>query len=449
MFVHQDLSTEVVAKGIELGENAKPDYENGIIIFAFSLLLFFGTGLYSSTLSDLILITVVLVAHELGHFLAMNFFRYSNPKIFFLPGLGAVTSAKKSSGNAMHEAIVSMSGPIPGILIGIGLVSIYLRTGNEVYRKASQYFLLLNLFNILPISPLDGGRFLESTILRRSPITESIFRIVTAIGLGYFAYYSSEYVLLIFSIFILISIPSAYRISEGGRQFRKLGEIPGKYELVIKAKGIADSLFNSHKSERIYLARITSIMEAGSNKLMNMRASFAFLLGYLVLTVYAILVGIAVVIPMSKPLFLQHWKAEQDLRRIGPDKADHAYLTKFEKSAHNVHEMLKKIPEVKMDTSLKTVPKNKEGDVRVAIIVVRGRESAINLRNKLLEGASFPELAMDSSIGPNSKIGGDIGFVSPTELNPNLRQAVSALAPNQFSGVIETPDGFFIVKRIE
>lgn len=68
------------------------------------------------------------------------------------------------------------------------------------------------------------------------------------------------------------------------------------------------------------------------------------------------------------------------------------------------------------------------------------------LLKQLREGADFSSLTKKYSDGPNAKKGGDLGFLTPGELNPKFEQAVSRLKVGEISALIKMGDGFHIIK---
>src|SRR6476620_4690515 len=66
----------------------------------------------------LLLITAVVLFHELGHFIAMKAFRYKDLGIFFIPLLGAYVSGSKREVSQKESAVILLAGPLPGIILG-------------------------------------------------------------------------------------------------------------------------------------------------------------------------------------------------------------------------------------------------------------------------------------------------------------------------------------------
>jgi len=76
------------------------------------------------------------------------------------------------------------------------------------------------------------------------------------------------------------------------------------------------------------------------------------------------------------------------------------------------------------------------------------RRNAARLREMLLSGADFRDLARMYSDLPSAEDGGDIGVFAKEEMAPFMRDVVLALRPGQTSGVIETPTAFQILKLL-
>jgi len=101
---------------------------------------------------------VLLLVHEMGHVIALRRegIRASAP--MFVPFLGAVISARSLGANALAEARVGLAGPILGSIGSAVCLVVWLITGHDYWRALAYTGLFLNLFNLLPVVPLDGGR---------------------------------------------------------------------------------------------------------------------------------------------------------------------------------------------------------------------------------------------------------------------------------------------------
>jgi Zn-dependent protease len=101
---------------------------------------------------------VLLLVHEMGHVIALRRegIRASAP--MFIPFLGALISARSLGDNAVAEARVGLAGPILGTIGSLACLGVWLVTGHDYWRALAYTGLFLNLFNLLPVVPLDGGR---------------------------------------------------------------------------------------------------------------------------------------------------------------------------------------------------------------------------------------------------------------------------------------------------
>jgi stage IV sporulation protein FB len=176
----------------------------------------------------LLLITAVVVIHELGHFIAMKAFRYRDLGIFFIPLLGAYVSGSKREVSQRESAIILLAGPIPGILIGVvfyvlGERNIYLSIGDTSYYTISMFFVILNLFNLLPVYPLDGGQLLNRVFLNEDNWLSKIFIFLSIALLTWFAWKSHFPVLYIFPAMMIIRMFSDNRVSRLEKRIEEEG----------------------------------------------------------------------------------------------------------------------------------------------------------------------------------------------------------------------------------
>jgi Zn-dependent protease len=101
---------------------------------------------------------LLLLLHELGHVFQLRREGIEASAPMFIPFLGAVISAKSLGNDAAAEARVGLAGPILGSIATLVPLGIWLATGEEFWRALAYIGFLINLFNLLPVLPLDGGR---------------------------------------------------------------------------------------------------------------------------------------------------------------------------------------------------------------------------------------------------------------------------------------------------
>jgi Zn-dependent protease len=100
----------------------------------------------------------LMFAHEMGHYVAARQCGLNVSAPAFIPFVGAWINLKEQPRDVRTEAYVAMAGPLVGT---VSAVAIYLWsrwTGSTLLLAIAYAGLFLNLFNLLPVSPLDGGR---------------------------------------------------------------------------------------------------------------------------------------------------------------------------------------------------------------------------------------------------------------------------------------------------
>jgi Zn-dependent protease len=101
---------------------------------------------------------VLLFIHEMGHVIQLRREGVQASAPMFIPFLGAVVSAKGLGRDAAAEARVGLAGPILGTAAAAACIPLAEATGNDLFRALAFIGFFLNLFNLLPVTPLDGGR---------------------------------------------------------------------------------------------------------------------------------------------------------------------------------------------------------------------------------------------------------------------------------------------------
>ena len=185
--------------------NSKEKSIQSTLISAIGFILLFHF-VFDWAFIDIIILTGVIFIHELGHFFAMKTFNYSNLKIFFIPLLGALTSGSKKITSQKQEAIVLLAGPVPGIIIGGALLFVAKNTNNNLISSAASIFIFINIFNLLPVIPLDGGRLINTLFFNSNTKIKKTFVIISIIMLSSYALFTKSYMLIIISVLLLVSL---------------------------------------------------------------------------------------------------------------------------------------------------------------------------------------------------------------------------------------------------
>jgi Zn-dependent protease len=163
----------------------------------------------------------LLLAHEMGHWLVLRAKGVPASAPIFVPFLGAVIGMRGRPRNVKDEAEIGIGGPVTGIAAAlvVGVAGSLLPAGQpQALLYALAYTgLLLNLFNLIPVSPLDGGRVVAA-------ISRWAWPLGLAILLALFYLQPSPILLLIVLVGGLETI----------RRFRgtdRLRQVPGYYQI--------------------------------------------------------------------------------------------------------------------------------------------------------------------------------------------------------------------------
>ncbi len=101
---------------------------------------------------------LLLLVHEMGHVFQLRREGIKASAPMFIPFVGALVAMKELPKDAAAEARVGLAGPVLGSLGALVPLGIYALTGNELFQALAFVGFFLNLFNLLPVLPLDGGR---------------------------------------------------------------------------------------------------------------------------------------------------------------------------------------------------------------------------------------------------------------------------------------------------
>ncbi|HEV2858490.1 MAG TPA: site-2 protease family protein [Solirubrobacterales bacterium] len=103
-------------------------------------------------------LVLLLFVHEMGHVIQLRREGVEASAPIFIPFLGAMIAAKSLGDDAAAEARVGLAGPILGTIGTLIPLAIYLATGSDLWRALAYLGFFINLINLLPVLPLDGGR---------------------------------------------------------------------------------------------------------------------------------------------------------------------------------------------------------------------------------------------------------------------------------------------------
>jgi Zn-dependent protease len=102
-----------------------------------------------------VLITVV---HEIGHAVVIRAKGLRTGFMVFIPFIGGAVTLKAQPRSAYDDAQIGLAGPIAGTLASLVSLQIFKWTDDPLYLLIASVGFILNLLNLLPLGPLDGGR---------------------------------------------------------------------------------------------------------------------------------------------------------------------------------------------------------------------------------------------------------------------------------------------------
>ncbi len=122
-----------------------------IIVYAYKIGFPFAVGF--------VLLTLV---HELGHAFVIRLKGLRASAMVFIPFVGGAVALKDQPRSAYDDAQIGLAGPVVGTIASAICYMVYLSSGDFLYLVLAHAGYVLNLLNLLPIGPLDGGRIAGS-----------------------------------------------------------------------------------------------------------------------------------------------------------------------------------------------------------------------------------------------------------------------------------------------
>jgi Zn-dependent protease len=141
--------------------------------------------------------------HEMGHVWAMRRTGMRTPGFYFVPLFGGAAIGERAVSHWQDVYITAM-GPSWGLLSAIPPAFLYLATGEPFWAAVLGLIALVNLFNLLPIYPLDGGRLTNSLLVSVAPGAQILYLMAAgALVLALAIYMKIYFVALLFGLGIM------------------------------------------------------------------------------------------------------------------------------------------------------------------------------------------------------------------------------------------------------
>lgn len=153
-----------------------------------------------------------IYVHEMGHIAALRKLGIKASVPTFIPGIGAVIRTQQMPVSPRENARVGLAGPIWGGVASLILFMVYAYTGITSIGAIAKVSAWINLFNLLPISPLDGGRGF-SALSKKGCILATVI-------IGIMWYFTNEglLILLLISSLMITLAKSTKRIHTSDQQ---------------------------------------------------------------------------------------------------------------------------------------------------------------------------------------------------------------------------------------
>lgn len=191
-------------------ELIEPKSKGNFALTIFSIVLFVMTFLFvfTSEVNFLFNLIVVLLIHELGHFTMMKLFGYTNVRMLFIPLMGAFVQGSKEEYSQKQSLIVVGAGPFPGVIFGTILIVLASHYKEVWMIDLGLLFFLLNIINLVPLDPLDGGQLLKLLMKRNQDLFIIVFSFISSLVLIGAGWLIDSWVMMIFGFLMGIRVKS-------------------------------------------------------------------------------------------------------------------------------------------------------------------------------------------------------------------------------------------------
>jgi Zn-dependent protease len=195
----------------EIEEQSKTNINKSLLSLGLFILMFY---FLIDDLQVLFLVVLILFIHEMGHFIAMKVFGYNGVNMFFIPLIGAMVTGEKDRVSQSQRAIIVLAGPLPGVLIGCGIIAYAQTIGHTGAAVAGFMFLLINVLNLLPLDPLDGGKLIETLFFSSNEKIKQVFLIASVVFMVVAGVFFQMYLLAFLGLYMSLRIKMLKTLSE-------------------------------------------------------------------------------------------------------------------------------------------------------------------------------------------------------------------------------------------
>ena len=151
---------------------------------------------YMFTWEFAVILLGAIVFHEYGHITGMKQCGIKTKGIYLIPFVGGAAVPDRNFKTRTEEVYVSLMGPWYGLVLLLPFLFYGVVFESNLAIGLASFMALLNLFNLVPINPLDGGRVVKSIAFSLNSTFGIIILALGLIGAGYLVYLFEIWILL-------------------------------------------------------------------------------------------------------------------------------------------------------------------------------------------------------------------------------------------------------------
>ncbi|OLB15447.1 MAG: Zn-dependent protease [Gemmatimonadetes bacterium 13_2_20CM_70_9] len=123
-------------------------------------------------------VVLSIYVHEMGHVQALQRYGIKATAPMFIPGVGAVVRLKQYPASPREDARVGLAGPLWGLGAAAAAYAAYIGTGGGIWAAIAHFGAWVNLFNLVPVWQLDGGRGFRALTRRQRGIAAAVIALM-------------------------------------------------------------------------------------------------------------------------------------------------------------------------------------------------------------------------------------------------------------------------------
>ena len=271
----------------------------------------FSTDFTTSTYIVLLEIAAVLIVHELGHFLMMRLYNTKSQGMFFMSFLGNRTKNLRFSNSQKQHTVINLMGPIPGIIMGTVLFFIVIYSEPNTYLIEFALLLLgINILNLVPIDPFDGGRVIGGFFFNKNDHQKMIFTLVSSVAIISVGVIFNFIPLIVFGFLMGLKVRSYQKsnylheaLEESNVNYKKeYGDLTNREYWKIrsvfltfnpKLKEMIPSGYNLWDNERLLMEQVRQVLRT------DIKPDMSNLTRFFVLVLMVLLIALPIVLVLS------------------------------------------------------------------------------------------------------------------------------------------------------